>query len=117
MNGDSNENDNSKILDKSIQDVSELFFKEDKTAADYLRMCEEIYQRQRDLLEYNKEMSVIKERKPKFDHEVLITPDKLVAQLQNIADLHFDYLNEDLWDALSTRILVAFHLQSDKRFL
>ena len=112
---DVDENDDSNIQDKSIQDLSESFFKEDQAAVEYLTMCEESYERQKELLAYNKTISNIKEQKPKFDHELLITPEKLTAQLQHIADSHFDYLNENLWDALSTRILVAFYLQSDKK--
>jgi hypothetical protein len=45
-----NENDDSNIQNKSIQDLSELFFKEDQTAVEYLTMCEESYERQKELL-------------------------------------------------------------------
>lgn len=112
---ENSENDDSKKQNKSIDDITIEFFRRDETTG-YLTLCEKSFKKHEEIKVYNQEIAKYKLEKPKptFDPEILITLKELTNQLQNIAKSHFDDLDERLWAALSTRIVVAFYLQSEK---
>jgi hypothetical protein len=107
--------DDAKKKDRTIIDISTEYFNKDETAA-YLATCERSYEKHVEIKAYQKELLKYKEERPKpiFEPEIIITEEQLKVQLQNIALYHLDDLNEELWKALSTRIVVAYYLQSEK---
>jgi hypothetical protein len=101
-----------KSADRSIENITEMYFSDEKTI-EYLTLCESNFLKCKEIREYEKEKLNLMKNKPKVVEEEMITPKQLEDRLQSIADSNLDYLDENVWKALSTRILIAFYLQHD----
>ena len=101
---DKAEQERSMALDKSIQDKKASFLTGQKTLQ-YLEECQKMYN-------FQKRLQKHKSKRPTLTVKS-ITQNQLLEHLREIVTSHYDDLDYKLWITLSTKLHVAFYIQSD----